>query len=88
MHDSSRRLPHAYAEEWSPALNIPTSNCPAWLLFNSEAELIPLSQAEEMYANLLNANCSATLDVVPGTRHAFAYFRDVENTIFSFIRSQ
>jgi acetyl esterase/lipase len=77
-----------YEQEWSPALNIPSSNCPAWLLFNSETELIPLSQAQEMYTNLQAAKCNATLQVLPGTAHAFAYWDNVASAVFSFIKSE
>jgi acetyl esterase/lipase len=79
---------HSYAETWSPALHTPKSNCPHWLIFNSEAEFIPLVQAKEMYSNLTAAGCQATLNVVPGTEHAFAYFHRVKPQIFSFIRGQ
>jgi acetyl esterase/lipase len=85
---SSLSEAESYPATWSPALHVPAQNCPKWLLFNSEAELIPLSQAQEMNANLQKAKCSATLDVVPGTSHAFGYFDRVESTIFSFVRAQ
>jgi acetyl esterase/lipase len=88
VNNRSPTFPRSYAEEWSPALHVPTMNCPNWLIFNSEAELIPLSQAEEMYADLLKAKCKATLEVVPGAEHSFAYFNLVKSTIFSFIKAQ
>jgi acetyl esterase/lipase len=84
----SRSEVEAYPATWSPALHVPARNCPAWLLFNSEAELIPLSQAQEMNADLLKAGCRSTLDVLPGSGHSFAYFRQVDRTIFSFIKAQ
>jgi acetyl esterase/lipase len=77
-----------YPYTWSPALHVPSQSCPRWLIFNSEAELIPLSQAEEMNSSLVKAKCSATLSVVPGSAHAFGYFGRVESAIFSFIRAQ
>jgi acetyl esterase/lipase len=79
------RLPKAFAEEWSPALHAPNSSCSSWLIFNSEDELIPLSQAQEMYAALQAAKCRATLTVVPGTLHAFEYFPEVKPQIEQFI---
>lgn len=78
-------FPQAYAEQWSPALHAPTKSCPSWLIFNSESEFIPLSQAQEMYASLVKAKCKATLMVVPGSEHSFLYFHRVKPEIFSFI---
>ena len=82
-------FPQAYAERWSPTLHPPTvaADCPQWLLFNSEAELIPLAQAEEMHQSLVEAGCSASLTVVPGDNHAFAYFHIVKPQVFAFIRA-
>jgi acetyl esterase/lipase len=77
----------AYPGIWSPALHAPTQSCPNWLLFNSETELIPLSQAVELNQALLGAKCSSTLHVVPGSKHAFAYFSTVAPAIFSFIKA-
>jgi acetyl esterase/lipase len=84
---ATRSEEEAYPQVWSPALHVGAQGCPKWLLFNSEAELIPLSQAQEMDHALLGAGCRATLQVVPGTRHAFGYFPKVGSTIFSFVRS-
>jgi acetyl esterase len=86
---ASRSEAESYPATWSPALHVPaTQNCPNWMLFNSEAELIPLPQAQEMSSNLAKANCKATLNVLPGSKHAFSYFDRVSSAIFSFIRSQ
>lgn len=81
-------FPEAYAARWSPALHAPSHNCPSWLIFNGETELIPLSQAQEMQDSLTHAGCQSTLEVVPGGEHAFAYFHRVKPEIFSFIRGQ
>lgn len=79
-------FPQAFAEQWSPALHAPAANCPAWLIYNSENEFIPLSQAREMYANLTHAGCQARLVVVPGEEHAFLYWHRYKETTFAFIR--
>jgi arylformamidase len=79
------KFPQAFAEEWSPALHVPTANCPGWLLFNSEKELIPVEQAQEMQANLTAAGCSSKLVVVPGEGHAFEYWSQVDQQIFAFV---
>ena len=76
----------AYERTWSPADN-PIANCPKWLLFNSQDELIPLSQEQEMYERLEASGCPATMDVVPGTKHAFAYWNSVSETVASFVKS-
>jgi acetyl esterase/lipase len=75
----------AFEARWSPALSAPGA-CTKWLLFNSEAELVPLSQAQELNSNLQRAGCQSTLQVVPGTRHAFAYWKTVAPQVFGFIR--
>lgn len=83
----SGSFPQAYAERWSPTLNPPNAAvCPRWMLFNSEAELIPLPQAEEMEQSLVAAGCSSSLTVVPGSYHAFAYFHIVKPQVYKFIR--
>jgi pimeloyl-ACP methyl ester carboxylesterase len=78
-------FPQALAEAWSPALHAPHSNCPPWLLFNSETELIPLAQAREMQSNLTAAGCSAKLVVVPGSAHSFEYWSQVSQQINAFV---
>jgi acetyl esterase/lipase len=81
--------PRAYAEEWSPALHLPpSSSCPNWLIFNSESEFIPLSQAQEMSSKLGKAGCNAKLEVLPGSEHGFAYFHTVKPMVISFIKAQ
>jgi acetyl esterase/lipase len=81
-------MPWSYAARWSPALNVPSGGCPSWLIFNSEAEFIPLAQAQELNAALNAAHCSSRLEVVPGSEHGFTYFHRVKPVIFSFIKSQ
>jgi len=74
--------------EGSPVLNVHAAGCPAWLIFNSEHELIPLSQAQEMSGALGAAGCQATVSVVPGRQHAFEYWNKVSPQIMSFIASE
>jgi acetyl esterase/lipase len=76
----------AYEARWSPALDVVGANCPRWLLFNSQTELIPLSQAQEMSSRLTQAGCSSSLHVVPGSRHAFGYWKEAAPLVFGFIR--
>jgi acetyl esterase/lipase len=75
-----------YETEWSPALNIPASGCPAWLLFSSEVDPVAGAQAREMLAGLQGAACNATWEVVP-TGHGFSYWSTVSQRIFAFIRA-
>jgi hypothetical protein len=77
----------AYPGAWSPAMHVSAQSCPKWLLFNSQEEGIPLSQAQEMASAARNAGCAVSLQVVPGSKHAFAYFNLVAESIFSFIRN-
>lgn len=75
----------AYETEWSPALNIPTSGCPDWLLLSSEIDAPATSQASEMLAGLQGAGCDATMGLV-AKGHGFSYWHEVSQTIFDFIR--
>jgi len=77
----------SFAARWSPALSVPAQGCPAWLIINSANELIPVSQAEQMHASLVNARCSASLIVLPGREHAFEYWRFVRPAIVDFIHA-
>jgi acetyl esterase/lipase len=79
-------FPTAFAEQWSPALHPPVANCPSWLIYNSEREFIPLSQANELYAGLIERKCKAQIVVVPGEAHAFLYFHIVKTQVANFIR--
>ncbi len=81
-------LTQALELEGSPALNISSHNCPEWLLFTSADDLVPASQSEEMYSDLLASKCKATLQVLPGSQHAFAYWNQVSETIYGFIKAQ
>jgi acetyl esterase/lipase len=82
-------LTQALMREGSPAMHIPSkANCPDWLLFSSEEDLVPLPQAQEMYGDLLGAGCKATLQVVPGSQHAFAYWNHVDDAVFSFVAGE
>jgi acetyl esterase/lipase len=78
-------IPAATQREGSPALNIPKRGCPSWLLFSSEVDLVPLSQSQEMDSELTAARCKSTLQVVPGSAHAFAYWNQVADTVAGFI---
>ena len=81
-------LTQALELEGSPALNIPSHDCPQWLLFSSQEDLVPASQSEEMYRDLLAAKCKATLRIVPGSQHAFAYWNQVSEAVYGFIKAQ
>ncbi|HEX5226030.1 MAG TPA: alpha/beta hydrolase fold domain-containing protein, partial [Solirubrobacteraceae bacterium] len=70
--------------EWSPVDHV--TACPRhWLMFNSENELIPLMQEDEMASALTAAGCTFTADVEPGEGHAFAYWSKVRPTITGFV---
>lgn len=74
----------SFLREWSPIDNI--STVPAWLLFSAEIDLVPESQAQEMYEALQAAGASATLTVVPGRGHAVSYWSNVASQVVAFIR--
>jgi len=79
--------PQAYEQEWSPALQIPLSGCPNWLLFASEVDETAVSQGSEMLADLTSAGCSATLETLP-TGHGFSYWPLVSAKVAAFIAAQ
>ncbi|HWX52208.1 MAG TPA: alpha/beta hydrolase [Solirubrobacteraceae bacterium] len=78
-------IPRSMQREGSPVFNIPQRGCPSWLLISSEVDLVPLSQSQEMYSALAAAHCRATLEVLPGTGHGFAYWNQVSDDVASFI---
>jgi acetyl esterase/lipase len=82
-------LTQALMREGSPVMHIPSQrSCPDWLLFSSEVDLVPLPQAQEMYSDLRAAGCKATLQVIPGNDHAFAYWDQASESVFSFIKAE
>jgi acetyl esterase/lipase len=67
--------PEPFAREWSPIDRIPpVADCPPWLLFGSERDLVPDSQQTQMASALETAGCPVTNVLVPGGAHAFAYW--------------
>jgi len=80
-------LPMSYAERWSPALQVSGRTCPAYMLFNGTEEFIPLSQAQDLDANLVAAKCNVTLSLVPGGEHAFMYFHRVKAQVIAYLHS-
>jgi acetyl esterase/lipase len=77
---------HAFAVQWSPA-DQPTTPCAPWLIFNSETEVMPLDQPAAMKATLEKEGCPVTETIVPGSLHAFAYWKTEQPQIFAFINA-
>lgn len=71
----------------SPIDIVTAANCPAFLNFNSQNEKIPLPQATSFNDKLKQLGCQATLQILPGTAHAFAYFTNVQSTIISYLKA-
>jgi acetyl esterase/lipase len=76
----------SFAAEWSPAVNIPTVSCPAWLLVSSEVDVVATLQADEMLADLGEAGCSAA-HVELATGHGFSYWSTIAPQVYSFVKS-
>ena len=74
----------SYETEWSPALNIPTSGCPDWLLFTSEIDTVATAQANEMLGDLDAAGCTAREEVLT-TGHGFSYWSSISKTVSDYI---
>lgn len=81
-------IPQAIMRAGSPALRIPGSGCPAWLLFTTEEDLVPASQSREMYSKLSAAHCRTSLQVLPGAGHGFGYWNQVSDRVAGFIAAQ
>jgi acetyl esterase/lipase len=75
----------AFEHEWSPVDNIPAA-CPAWLLFGSRTDIVPVAQQQEMAGALEAAGCEVTLTVTPQS-HSWAYWARVQPEVLAFIRS-
>ena len=61
--------------------------CPAFLLLNSRHEHMPVAQARLMAEELHDHRCAVSVQIVPGTEHAFAYFDRVLPRLGRFLRS-
>jgi acetyl esterase/lipase len=81
-------IPKALEQEGSPVFNIPGRGCPGWLLYTAENDGVPASQSREMYSDLLAAHCRASLVVLPGTSHGFAYWPQVSEAVASYIAAE
>jgi len=77
----------SFEAEWSPALNVPTSGCPDWLLITSETEPTDRSQSEEMLTALQGAGCRAELNMQP-TGHGFSYWSAVARSVAAFFKAE
>jgi alpha-L-fucosidase 2 len=73
------------AEQYSPVDHVPASECPNWLLFSTEEDLVPVSQSREMLAALQANGCNATLNVLSGKGHSFGYWGRVQLQVNEFI---
>jgi acetyl esterase/lipase len=73
----------AWAARWSPTEQLRECGG-AYLIFNSEKELIPLYEPEGMRAALEREGCSVTEKIVP-SGHAFVYWLQISKQIFAFI---
>lgn len=75
----------ARAAAASPATHA-TADDPPMLLFSSERELVPLSQAEEMASRLAAAGVPHTLWRIPGAMHATQYAIEALPPSIDFLR--
>lgn len=74
------------ANQASPDMHA-DNNCPAFLILNSDNELVPVDQAKRLNDALVSANCTVTMQILSGTNHAFAYYSQVSETIIKFLNS-
>jgi len=65
----------ALEAQYSPDLQVTSSNCPAqWLIVNGTDEIQPTSQAVALDDALVAQGCPQTLDIFPDTAHSFDYW--------------
>jgi acetyl esterase/lipase len=76
----------AFAVEWSPADQLATP-CVPWLVFNSQQEIVPLDQPTALVTHLEQEGCPVTETIVPGNKHAFAYWSTVFTQVTAFLHS-
>lgn len=77
----------ALLKEVSPMMRV-DKNCPAMFLMNSSNEVVPVSQAQNMYDRLLALGCDAKLQIVEGSQHAEAYWDEVATPIIQWLKAQ
>ena len=69
----------------SPYSNV-NRDCPVTDIYNSDNEVIPLEQAYNFAKALTAARCTAEINVVPGTGHAFTYWPTAKSGVIDFFR--
>jgi len=79
---------HAVETRWSPDDHVTAAGCPgAWLLVNSQHELMPLDQPTAMTGALRSHRCSVTESILPGSLHAIQYWPTERPAVIRFIRT-
>ena len=74
-HVTTYDCPAALEAQYSPDLQVTSSNCPAqWLIVNGTDEIQPTSQAVALDDALVAQGCPQTLDIFPDTAHSFDYW--------------
>jgi acetyl esterase/lipase len=72
-------------QTWSPFGNVnANTRTTSWLLFNGDAERMPVQQPEYMAHDLATWGVQRTLDIFPDIAHAFSYFPVVKSQIVAF----
>jgi acetyl esterase len=61
---------------------------PAWMIFNSDHEVVPVRGAELMTSRLRSRGYPVVLTVYPGRRHAGEYASEAMGPTVAFLRSQ
>jgi acetyl esterase/lipase len=74
------------AEAFSPVDHVDRATCPAFWLAGGEIDIVPLIQQREMLATLEDADCEASLRVLP-QGHAFAYWAKVGPEVIAFLKA-
>jgi len=76
------------AAVWSPVTRVTPADCPAhWLVLNETTEEQPVAQADELATALATNGCQVTEDILPGSAHAYDYWKVAFSRIVSTLQS-
>ncbi|MDQ3716695.1 MAG: alpha/beta hydrolase [Actinomycetota bacterium] len=70
----------------SPVHNI-SATSPPFLIINSDAEIVPVEQAQALHEALSAAGRPSTLRIVPGQDHGLVLLDSVEDDVVAFLRA-
>lgn len=77
----------AILREASPRAQVSPTSCSSIYVMHSKLELIPVSQAQTIYDDLIADGCGAKINLLNGADHAFTYMDTVYASIVQWINT-